>query len=145
MNFDPAIAARKAFKQAVESGTLGSDAEVAVEAEETFSASAGAEAKAAYHTLQELGRRHAESALFQEFLIYITWQQVTEETIPLHFQTGLELCNRYLTRFVKATGQEPVSSRQIHALRESFRGGLGLSEEDDHEAEYNKDAFTGGD
>lgn len=145
MNFDPAIAAQVAFKQALESGLLGPDAETAVAAEEAFSASAGSEAKAAYMTLQELGRTHADAQSFQEFLIYITWQQVTEETIPLHFRRGLDLCNCYLARFGLAGKPDDKGFRQVQALRESFRGGLGLAEEDDHGAEYDKDAIKGGD
>ncbi|TAJ07069.1 MAG: hypothetical protein EPO61_13900 [Nitrospirae bacterium] len=145
MNFDPAIAAQVAFKQALESGLLGPDAETAVAAENTFSASAGSEAKAAYMTLQELGRTHADAQSFQEFLIYITWQQVTEETIPLHFRRGLDLCNHYLARFGRPTETEDNGLRQVRALRESFHGGLGLTKEDDHGAEYDKDAIKGGD
>lgn len=145
MNFDPAIAAQVAFKQALESGLLGQDEASAVAAEEVFSASAGSEAKAAYATLQELGRSHPDAQAFQEFLIYITWQQVTEETIPLHFRRGLDLCNHYLARFCRAVEPDDMGPRQVQALRESFRGGLGLVEEDDHGAEYDKDAFAGGD
>ncbi|MDE3119326.1 MAG: hypothetical protein KGL03_09970 [Nitrospirota bacterium] len=145
MHFDPALAAQIAFKQVLASGVLGADEDTAVEAEEVFSASAGSEAKAAYATLQALGRRHSDIQAFQEFLIYITWQQVTEETIPRHFQHGLELCNRYLARFGQAAGSDGAHLGQVRALRESFRGGLGLSEHDDHTEEYDKDAFKGGD
>lgn len=145
MHFDPAIAAQVAFKQVLASGVLGADEDAAVEAEEVFSASAGSEATAAYVTLQELGRRHPDAQAFQEFLVYITWQQVTEETIPRHFQRGLELCNRYLTRFGQTAGADGTHLGRVRALRESFRGGLGLSEEDDHAEEYDKDAFKGGD
>lgn len=145
MNFDPAIAAQVAFTQALKSGLLGLDAATAVAAEDVFSASAGSEASAAYATLQELGQRHPDAQAFQEFLIYITWQQVTEETIPVHFRRGLALCNHYLGRFGRPTETEDNGLRQVRALRESFRGGLGLAEEDDHGAEYDKDTFTGGD
>ncbi len=145
MNFDPAIAAQAAFQQVLASGVLGSDADAAVEAEATFSASAGADAKAAYATLQELGPSHPDAQAFQEFLIYITWQQVTEETIPLHFRRGLDLCNHYLARFGQIAERKDKGPRQVLALRESFRGGLGLTEDDDHEGEYDKDAVKGGD
>ncbi len=145
MNFDPAIAAQAAFQQVLASGVLGSDADAAVEAEATFSVSAGADAKAAYATLQELGQSHPNAQAFQEFLIYITWQQVTEETIPLHFRRGLDLCTQYLARFCRAVEPDDMGPRQVRALRESFRGGLGLVEEDDHGAEYDKDVFAGGD
>jgi hypothetical protein len=145
MNFDPAIAAQAAFQQVLTSGVLGSDADAAVEAEATFSASAGADAKAAYATLQELGQSHPNAQAFQEFLIYITWQQVTEETIPLHFRRGLDLCNHYMTRFGQIIERNDKGFRQVRALRESFRSGLGLTEDDDHEGEYDKDVVKGGD
>lgn len=145
MNFDPAVAAQVTFKQALESDLLGPDTATAIEAEDVFSSSAGSEAKAAYTKLQELGRRHPDAQAFQEFLIYITWQQVTEETIPLHFRRGLDLCDHYLTRFNLTGEPDDKGRRQVRALRESFRGGLGLAEEDDHGAEYDKDAIKGGD
>lgn len=145
MHFDPAIAAQAAFQHVLTSGVLGSDTNAAIEAEATFSASAGADATAAYMTLQELGCRYPDAHRFQEFLIYITWQQVTEETIPIHFQTGLELCTRYLARCGQTIAHNDTSLGQVRALRESFRGGLGLTEDDDHAGEYDKDVFTGGD
>jgi len=145
MHFDPAIAAQVAFTQVMASGQLGADVEAAREAEDIFSGSAGQEAKAAYEVLQALGDRYPDAQAFQEFLIYITWQQVTEETIPRHFHAGLERCNDYLARFGRSAGGDDMSVGQIRALRESFRGGLGLSEDDDHETEYDKDAFKGGD
>lgn len=147
MNFDPAIAAQAAFQQVLASGVLGSDADSAVEAEAIFSASAGADAKAAFATLQKLGQSRPDARAFQEFLIYIAWQQVTEETIPLHFRRGLDLCNHYLARFGQTVERNDKGLRQIRALRESFRGGLGLPEDDDHdhEGEYDKDVVKGGD
>lgn len=141
MQFDPAIAAQVSFRRAQESGELGHDLEKAREAEEIFSGSAGREATAGYFTLLELGERHPDAVSFQEFLIYITWQQVTEETIPANFQRGANLCDRYLSRLDR--GHDEIQADQISALRRSFRAGLGQSEDD--EAEYDDDTLKGGD
>ena len=145
MNFDPAIAAQMAFKETVQSGELGPDSDSAVEAEETFSSSAGTGARSAYEILIGLGQKHPEARHFQEFLIHITWQQVTEETIPANFRTGLTLCNQYLARFVDVQDGQDRPLEQIRALRESYLAGLGQSEEDEHQEEYDRDAFKGGD
>jgi hypothetical protein len=140
MHFDPAIAAQRAFELAQDADELGADCGNAIDAEAIFSASAGAEAKAAYRELQQLGERHMDSRAFQEFLIYITWQQVTEETIPTHFLKGADLCDRYLARW----GHLPDSRmQQISELRRSFRAGLGLDDEEPDE--YEQDTFKGGD
>ena len=141
MQFDPAIAAQVSFTRAQDSGELGPDLEQAREAEAIFSGSAGREASAGYFTLLELGERHPDAVSFQEFLIYITWQQVTEETIPGHFQKGAELCDRYLSRL--ASGHDETQAEQIRALRRSFRAGLGQGDDDD--AEYDDDIPKGGD
>ena len=141
MQFDPAIAAQASFTRARDSGELGLDLEQAREAEAIFSGSAGREARDAYFTLQALGARHPDVVAFQEFLIYITWQQVTEETIAAHFQRGLELCDRYLSRL--ARGHDDMQAEQIRELRRSFRAGLGQSEDD--EAGYDDDTPQGGD
>jgi len=141
MQFDPAIAAQASFTRALSSGELETDLERAREAEAVFSGSAGREATAAYYTLLDLGGRHPDAIAFQEFLIYITWQQVTEETIPAHFQKGAALCDRYLSR--PARGHDPLQAEQIRALRRSFRAGLGIS--DDDEADYDADTPQGGD
>jgi len=141
MQFDPAIAAQLSFKRAQALGELGRDLAQAREAEEIFSASAASEAKAAYFILQEIGTRWPEAISFQEFLIYITWQQVTEETIPAHFHRGAELCDRYLNGLKH--GHDEMQAEQIRELRRSFRAGLGHSEDDDEE--YDKDTLKGGD
>jgi hypothetical protein len=138
---DPAIAAQVSFKRAQESGELGHDLEKAREAEEIFSGSAGREATAGYFTLLELGERHPDAVSFQEFLIYITWQQVTEETIPANFQRGADLCDRYLSQLDR--GHDEIQADQIRALRRSFRAGLGQSEDD--EGDYDDDTPQGGD
>ena len=141
MEFDPAIAAQVSFKRARDRGELGRDLDSAVEAEEIFSGSAGSEARIGYFMLQELGERHPEAVSFQEFLVYITWQQVTEETIPAHFQRGADLCDRYLNRL--EPGHDEIQAEQIRELRRSFRAGLGLDDED--EAGYEEDTLKGGD
>ena len=142
MHFDPAIAARQALRRAEESGELGDWLDEILEEEEAFSSDAGQEAKRAYERLQQLGERLPEARTFQEFLIYITWQQVTEETIPRHFQKGLELCDRFLAKF-QGDLQESVILNQIIDIRNSFRGGLGVEE---HPIpEYEEDMFKGGD
>ena len=141
VQFDPAIAAQVSFTRAQASGELGPDLEQAREAEAIFSASAGREATAGYFTLVELGERHPDAVSFQEFLIYITWQQVTEETIPAHFQRGAELCDRYLNRLDR--GHDAMQADQIRELRRSFRAGLGQDEDD--EAGYDDDLPKGGD
>ena len=140
MQFDAAIAAQRSFQRAQDTGELGDDREAVIEAEATFSASAGSEATAAYLTLQEIGERHPDAAAFQEFLIYITWQQVVEETIPSHFLKGVELCDRYLQRW---GCEDRVQVIQIRELRTSFRAGLGLK--DDEPDEYAQDTIKGGD
>ena len=141
MQFDPAIAAQVSFTRAQDSGELGPDLDRAREAEAIFSGNAGREATAGYFTLLELGERHPDAVSFQEFLIYITWQQVTEETVPAHFLKGAELCDRCLSRL--ARGHDETQAEQIRALRKSFRAGLGQGDEDD--AEYDDDTPKGGD
>jgi hypothetical protein len=143
MQFDPAIAAQVSFKRARESGELEPDLEKAREAEEIFSGSSGSEAKDAYFTLQSIGERHPDAVSFQEFLIYITWQQVTEETMPVHFQRGAELCDRYLNRLERENEHDDIQAEQIRELRRSFRAGLGQGEDD--EAGYDEDTLQGGD
>jgi hypothetical protein len=141
MHFDPAIAAQTSFTRARNSGELGDDLEQAQEAEAIFSSSAGNEARAAYFALVALGERRPDAVALQEFLIYITWQQVTEETIAAHFQRGAELCDRYLGRL--APGHDVMQADQIRDLRQSFRAGLGQGEDD--EAGYDEDVLKGGD
>ncbi len=141
MHFDPAVAAQASFARAQDSGELGPDLQPAREAEEIFSCSAGREATNGYYTLVSIGERHPDAVSFQEFLIYITWQQVTEETIPAHFQRGADLCDRYLNR--PAEGRDALQTEQIRELRQSFRAGLG--QRDDDETGYDDDTPKGGD
>ena len=143
MNFDPAIAAHQALHHAEEQGELGDLESAMLEAEETFSTDQGPQAKRAFETLQELGAQLPQAQHLQEFLIYITWQQVTEGPLARYFQQGLDLCDRFLDRFGKQI-EGTTTQQQILAIRESFQGGLGIEEE--HAIpEFDEDAFLGGD
>jgi len=85
MNFDPAIAANQALQQAEQQGELGDLESDILEAEEIFSTDQGQNAKQAYETLQNFGEQLPQAKWFQEYLIYITWQQVTEGPIARYF------------------------------------------------------------
>lgn len=140
MQFDPSLAAQQAFQQA--EAELGSDWDTAVELEDIFSANAGAVARQAHEGLLALAQQYPKAHSFQAFCIYITWQQVTEETIARHFETGMKLCEAYL---VSRDAKDPLHVEQITELHESFRAGLGLEEEDEIQAEFQKDTPKGGD
>lgn len=140
MRFDPALAAQEAFQRA--EAELGSDWDHAVELEGTFSSNAGTVAREAYEGLLALAQRYPNAHSFHAFCIYITWQQVTEETIARHFETGLKLCETYL---ISREGKEPRHIEHITELYESFRTGLGLEEEDDIQVEFRRDTPKGGD
>jgi hypothetical protein len=140
MRFDPALAAQDAFSQS--ELELGSNWDRAVELEETFSSNAGATAREAYEGLLVLAQRHPKAHSFQAFCIYITWQQVTEETIARHFETGLKLCETYLASRESRTQRDV---EQIEELYGSFRAGVGLEEEDEIQIEFRKDTPKGGD
>jgi hypothetical protein len=140
MRFDPALAAQDAFSQAV--SELGPDWDNAVAAEATFSSNAGATAREAYQQLLTLAERYPNAYSFQAFCIYITWQQVTEETVTQHFQTGVILCEAYLASL---DGRNQQDVAQITELYESFRAGLGLEEEDEIQVEFRRDTPKGGD
>jgi hypothetical protein len=140
MQFDPALAAQAAFEEA--EPELGSDWETAVELEATFSSNAGATARDAYEGLLALADRHPEAHAFHAFCIYITWQQVTEETIARHFETGIRLSEQYLAT---VDGKDERHLVSVAELLGSFRAGLGLEEEDEIQVEYRKDTPKGGD
>lgn len=140
MRFDPALAAQEAFEEA--EAELGPDWDTAVELEETFSSNAGTTAREAYEGLLTLAQRHPTAHSFQAFCIYITWQQVTEETIARHFETGMKLCEAYLASREARTGRD---FEQIEELYRSFRAGLGLEEQDELQVEYKRDTPKGGD
>lgn len=143
MNFDPAIAAHQALQQAEQQGELGDLESDILEAEETFSTDQGQEAKQAYEKLQGFGEMLPQAKWFQEFLIYITWQQVTEGPLARYFQHGLDACNRFLEQFAKEIEGTPTH-QHILAIRESFQGGLGI-ETEEVVPEHEEDAFQGGD
>jgi hypothetical protein len=140
MQFDPALAAQAAFQEA--RPQLGCDWDVAVALEERFSSSAGSEAREAYEALLELAHRYPLAHSFQAFCIYITWQQVTEETIARHFHTGCRLCERYLASLEE---KNPADLGYVAELHDSFRAGLGLEEEEDLQTEFRQDTPKGGD
>lgn len=140
MRFDPALAAQEAFYQA--EAELSSDWDRAVELENTFSSNAGATAREAYEGLLALAQQHPTAHSFQAFCIYITWQQVTEETIACHFETGLKLSEAYLGSH---DGKHPRDIECVTELYGSFRAGLGLEEQDELQVEYKRDTPKGGD
>ena len=140
MRFDPALAAQSAFREA--ETELGGDWDRAVELEQVFSSSAGREATEAYEALLNLAQRHHDAYSFQAFCIYITWQQVTEETIARHFHTGLRLCEHYLAT---PEGKSRTDLIQVEELCASFQAGLGMDQEDDMQREFRRDTPKGGD
>ena len=140
MHFDPALTAQEAFHQA--EAELGLDWDRAVELEDIFSSNAGAAAREAYEELLTLARQYPSAHSFQAFCIYITWQQVTEETIVRHFETGLKLSEAYL---VSHEGKNPRDIECVTELHGSFRAGLGLEEQDELQIEYKRDTPKGGD
>lgn len=140
MRFDPALAAQEAFYLA--EAELGTDWDMAVELEETFSSNAGTTAREAYEGLLGLARQYPHAHSFQAFCIYITWQQVTEETIARHFETGLKLSESYLASH---EGKNPRDIECVTELHGSFRAGLGLEEQDELQVEYRRDTPKGGD
>jgi hypothetical protein len=142
MQFDPALAAQQAFSRADTNNELGADWDAAAEAELTFSSNAGATAREAYEGLLATAQHYPLAHSFQAFCIYITWQQVTEETIARHFQTGLRLCETFLA---SPDGKHPADVEQITELYGSFRDGLGLDEEDEIQVEFRRDTPKGGD
>lgn len=144
MQFDPALAAQAAFYQAEADRELGPDWPEAVEAEETFSSNVGPTAGEAYEQLLALARRYPAAGFYQAFCIYITWQQVTEETIPHHFRTGVKLCEQFLS--IAAPHPALVKDvTQIGELYQSFKAGLGADAADEHQEELDRDSFKGGD
>lgn len=143
MNFDPAIAAHHALQQAEQHGELGDFESEILEAEEIFSTDQGQEAKQAYETLQHYGETLPQAKWFQEFLIYITWQQVTEGPLARYFQHGLDACDRFLEQFEREIQGTPTH-QYIVDIRKSFQGGLGI-ETEDIVPEHEEDAFQGGD
>jgi hypothetical protein len=121
MEFDPAVAAREVFAQVQASNELGDELVVAVEAYERFSSSAGNEASEAYRELIAIGASHPEALAFGEFLVYITWSHLMDETHSEHFSRGLALCQDLLRR---DSGGDEQRVRRLRAMERSFRAGL---------------------
>lgn len=140
MQFDAALSAQETFRRA--EAELGSDWDAAVELETIFSSNAGSTAREAYESLLALAVRYPNAYSFQAFCIFITWQQVTEETIAHHFQTGLRLCETFLS---SPDGKHQTDFEQVTELYGSFRDGLGLDEEDEIQVEFRRDTPKGGD
>ena len=140
MQFDAALAAQDTLRET--QSELGDDWDDAVALEETFSSNAGATARDAYEQLLAMAGRHPLAHRFQAFCIYITWQQVTEETIARHFETGMTLSEAYLA---SPQGKDPRHLAHVAELLDSLRAGLGLDEEDDILVEFRKDTPKGGD
>lgn len=69
---------------------------------------------------------------------------MTEETLPVYFRKGLDLCDRYL-KGAREAARDQIQVNQIRELRASFCRGLGLVHEEEAEEEYDRDAFKGGD
>ena len=103
---------------------------------------AGSTAREAYEGLLALAVRYPNAHSFQAFCIFITWQQVTEETIAHHFQTGLRLCEAFLS---SPDGKHQTDFEQVTEIYGSFRDGLGLDEEDEIQVEFRRDTPKGGD
>lgn len=140
MQFDAALAAQGALRRA--EAELGSDWDTAVELEDTFSSNAGTTAREAYEQLLSLAERYPKAHSFHAFCIFITWQQVTEETIAQHFQTGMRLSEHYLASL---DGKDKRDIAYVTELYDSFRAGLGLEEENEIQVEFRRDTPKGGD
>ena len=140
MQFDAALAAQETFGQA--EAELASDWNTAVELHDTFSSNAGPTAREAYEGLLALAARYPKAHSFQAFCIYITWQQVTEETIAHHFQTGMRLCEAFLASREAKDAQDIAYVTELYG---SFRDGLGLDEENEIQVEFRRDTPKGGD
>ncbi len=140
MDFDPAIAAQQVFARVRGSTELGSDLEGAIAAEDRFSNSGGKEASEAYRDLVEIGKRHPDATGFGEFLVYITWCHLMDETYPEHFKRGLALCQSLLQR---DSGEDPARVRRLQAMEASYRAGLGSESED--LMDFDVDTPRGGD
>jgi len=140
MHFDPAVAARQVFSQVQASKELGEELEAAVDAEDRFSSSAGEEASEAYHELVAIGVCHPEAFAFGEFLVYITWCHLMDETHPEHFKRGLVLCQDLLTR---DSGEDVERVKRLRAMEGSFRAGLGTESGD--LMDFDADTPKGGD
>lgn len=143
MDFDPALEAQLAFQRAQAADELGSRWDEAAELETCFSSCEGPDAAAAYRSLIQLGQDHPAAEAFHEFLIYITWQQVTEQTIPAYFRQGARLADRFLA--APSARADASSLARVRALRGSFYEGLGETEQHELDEEFRRDRVKGGD
>ncbi len=143
MKVDPAIAARDALGRAYAHDAIGDACADIEAAEEVFSSETGVEATRAYETLLAIGERLPQAQAFQEFLIFATWQQATEETHPRHFRKGVQLTRQFLDRFGPHIQGTDVQER-VTAIQRSFQRGLGR-QVDEMRDEYDRDALHGGD
>jgi len=140
MRFDPALAARAALLKALDGDDLGQAYDRVVELEQIFSSTAGDPAGAAYDALYNIGALHPNAQAYQEFLIYITWQQFAEAMTPRYVERGLALCDQYVDRW----GSHGEAGERILEIRDAFAQAVGLAREDE-EDEYEQDTFKGGD
>jgi hypothetical protein len=140
MDFDPAVTAWQVFTQVQASNELGEELAAAVSAEERFSSGGGEEVSEAYHELVAIGARHPEATTFGEFLVYITWSHLMDETHPEHFKRGVALCQDLLRRDL---GWDAVRLKRLRSMERSFRAGLGEKPED--VMDYDADTLKGGD
>ena len=140
MEFDPAVAAQRAFSEVQASNELGEELSKAIDAEERFSISAGEEASEAYRELVTIGERYPDALSFSEFLMYITWSHLMDETHPEHFSRGLALCQDLLRR---DSVQDAERVRCLRAMERSFRAGLCM--ESGEGLDYDADLPKGGD
>ena len=140
MEFDSAVAARRVFEHVQVSDELGDELETAIDAAERFSESAGEEASEAYNELIEIGFRHPEAVMFREFLVYITWSHLMDETHPEHFSRGLAFCQDLIRR---DSGGDTERLKRLRGMERSFRAGLGTESED--VLDYDADLPKGGD
>jgi len=122
------------------SSELGKEFEAAVAAQERFSSGSGEEVSEAYRELVAIGARHPEAEAFGEFLVYATWCQLMDETVPEHFQRGVALCQALLRRDL---GGDAERLKRLRTMEQSFRAGLGETVDD--EMDYDADTLKGGD
>ena len=140
MQFDAALAAQETFRRA--ESELGSDWDTAVNSKTRFPPMPDRRRGRPMRACSLSPSATPRPIPFKPSVSYITWQQVTEETIAHHFQTGLRLCETFLA---SPDGKHQADVEQITELYGSFRDGLGLDEEDEIQVEFRRDTPKGGD
>ncbi|MFO0773858.1 MAG: hypothetical protein U0172_04230 [Nitrospiraceae bacterium] len=143
MYFDPALEAQHALERSHITGEFGDEWDRVEELETQFSSSAGPDASAAYRELVALGDSYPKARHFLEFLVYISWQQVTEQTIPAYFRQGARLADRWLAQ--RRETDDPASTQRVELLKSSFYEGLGEKDSHELEDEFRRDRVKGGD